>query len=72
VQAITFRTLKQRHQNVYRAVPVPSRLLDDLELVHKLRKALRGRKGQPDQLLWSWDRTQARKHIKALIVEAGI
>ena len=32
-QAITLRTLKQRRQNVYRAVPVPGGLLDDLELV---------------------------------------
>ncbi len=71
-QAITFRTLKQRRQNVYRAVPVPERLLDDLELVHKIRKALRGKKGQGDKPLWSWGRTQAYKHIKALMDEAGI
>ncbi len=71
-KSITFRTLKQRRENVYRTVPVPDRLLDDLELVHKIRKALRGRKGQGDKPRWSWGRTQAYKHIKALMDEAGI
>ncbi len=71
-KSITFRTLKQRRENVYRTVPVPDRLLDDLELVHRIRKALRGRKGQGDKLLWSWGRTQGYKHIKALMDEVGI
>ena len=64
-KALTFRTLKQRREDVYRAVPVPDELLDTLELVHGVRKALRGRKGQGDAPLWSWGRTQAYTHITA-------
>ncbi len=71
-KAITFRTLKQRCPDVYRPVPVPDSLIDTLELVHGIRKALRGKKGQGDQPLWSWGRTQAYKHIKSIMASAGI
>ena len=71
-KAITFRTLKQRRPDIYRPVPVPDSLIDTLELVHGIRKALRGKKGQGDQPLWSWGRTQAYKHIKSIMAAAGI
>jgi integrase len=69
---LTFRTLKQWRDNVYRTVPVSDILLDTMELVHGLKKALRGKRGQGDLLLWPWGRTQAYKHIKALMDTAGI
>lgn len=71
-KTIIFRTLKQRDSTRYRAVPVPDALLDTVELVHGIRKALRGRRGQGDRPLWTWGRTQAWKHITELMSSAGI
>ena len=71
-RAITFQTLKQRGQIRYRAIPVPDALLDALELVHQVRKAQRSKKRGKDRLLWSWGRTQATKHIWAVMAQAGI
>jgi integrase/recombinase XerD len=41
---ITFESLKKRKRGVYRSVPVPPKLLDELELVHSIRETERNRK----------------------------
>ena len=71
-RTIAFRTLKQRQQIRYRAIPVPDALLDALELVHQVRKAQRTKMGGKEKLLWPWGRTQATKHIWAVMAQAGI
>ena len=72
-KTITFRTLKQRDRIIHRAVPVPDGVIDTLELVHGIRKAQRGRKGQGAIPLWNrWQRTQAWKHIKSVMDQADI
>lgn len=68
-QALVFETLKKRRSGVYRAVPVPPRLLDTLELVHGIREA---RKGRGDPELWDWSRTTAWRHVKTVMVATGI
>lgn len=68
-QALVFETLKKRRTGVYRAVPVPPRLLDTLDLVHGVREA---RKGRGDPILWDWSRTTAWRHVKAVMAAAGI
>jgi len=68
-QALVFETLKKRRSGVYRAVPVPPRLLDTLDLVHGVREA---RKGRGDPALWRWSRTTAWRHVKAVMQAAGI
>ena len=35
---IVFESLKKRKRGVYRAVPVPPKLLDELQLVHRTRE----------------------------------
>ncbi len=71
-RTIIFKTLKQRHKTRYRAVPIPAGTLDALELVHGLRKAQRLKKRENEGKLWPWGRTQAWKHVKAVMREAGI
>lgn len=71
-KTIVFRTLKQRHRIVFRAVPVPDGTLDALDLVHRLRKAQKGKFGGSKTLLWSWKRCQATKHICEIMQQAGI
>lgn len=68
--AIKFRTLKQRDKVRYRSVPVPDNTLDALELVHGIRKAQKSRK-KPEPL-WSWGRTQAYNHVKAVMDAAEV
>jgi integrase len=50
--AVVFESLKKRRRGVYRAVPVPPGLLDQLDLVHGLREAQRRGKGHADRPLW--------------------
>lgn len=71
-KAITFRTLKQRDRKTFRAVPVPDSLLDTLDLVHGIRKARRGQGKGLQAPLWNWGRTQAYKHVLAVMEEAEI
>ena len=71
-RVITLRTLKQRGKTRYRSVPVPDELLEALELVHRVRKTQKSKDGGASALLWSWGRTQATKHICAVMKAAGI
>ncbi|MGN6149079.1 MAG: tyrosine-type recombinase/integrase [Rhizomicrobium sp.] len=60
---IIFRTLKQRGKVLYRAVPVPRRLLQYLNGVHHYRDAQR----DPElaiRPLWPWSRTTGWRHVK--------
>ena len=50
-RAVVLETLKKRRQGVFRAVPVPAGLLDQLDLVHGLREAQRRGKGHSDRPL---------------------
>ena len=71
-KSITFRTLKQRDKVKYRSVPCPDTLIDALELTHRLRKAQRTKAKGKTTSLWSWGRTQATKHVWAVMEDADI
>ena len=73
-KSITFRTLKQREKVKYRSVPCPDTLIDALKLTHRVRKAqIRGLKSKGKAtLLWPWGRTQATKHVWAVMEAADI
>jgi len=72
-QALIFRTLKQRgEKSVYRSIPVPPDFLDALDYVHQIKKVQRLKRGGKDKPLWAWGRTQASKHIYAVMAAAGI
>ena len=63
---------KQRHKTRYRAVPIPDELLDALDNVHGVRKEQKQKKQGQGVMLWSWGRTQASKHIYAVLDAANI
>ena len=71
-KSITFRTLKQRGKLKYRSVPCPDALIDALELVHRIRKAQKSARTALGVVLWPWGRTQATKHVWAVMEAAGI
>ena len=70
-KSLRLRTLKQRNQTTYRSVPLPDHHLDALELVHRIRKQKKTKNGGKAKL-WPWGRTQATKHIWAVMQAAGI
>lgn len=66
-EAIVFETLKQRRKGVFRAVPIPGKLLDfitDTTGVSQAKIAARR--------LWPWGRTTAWKQVKRVMKAAGI
>jgi integrase/recombinase XerD len=69
---IVLRTLKKRREGVYRAVPVPPSTLDHLDLVHRVRQAVRRGKGQADKPLWLCSRMTVWRRIREVMEEAGI
>jgi integrase len=71
-KSITFRTLKQRDKVKYRSVPCPDTLIDALELTHRVRKAQRTKAKGKTTSLWLWGRTQATKHVWAVMEAAEI
>ena len=71
-KAVVFETLKKRRRGVYRAVPVPPGLLDQLDLVHGLREAQRRGKGHADQPLWPWSRMTAWRRVTTVMAAADI
>src|SRR4051794_3684235 len=71
-RALVFESLKKRRRGVYRTVPVPPGLLDQLDLVHGVREAQKRGKGHADRPLWPWARNTAWRHVKAVMAAADI
>ena len=69
--ALIFRTLKKRDTQTYRVVPVPNRLLMELDRVHTVRSRqacdLTAR-----HRFWTWSRTHSWRLVKGILSEAGV
>jgi integrase/recombinase XerD len=64
-------TLKRRKRGVVRQVPLPRKLLDELNHVFHLRRSQR----DPDSAyrrIWKWSRTTAWRRVKEIMVAAGV
>jgi integrase len=70
-KVVIFESLKKRRSGLYRAVPVPSDVLDALDLVHDL-KALQRRSQARNTRLWQWSRATAWRRVAAVMQEARI
>lgn len=68
---VIIESLKKRRCGLYRAIPVPATLLEELDRVHAL-----GRARQDDTLaerrIWHWCRTSAWTHVKECMALADI
>ncbi len=62
-------TLKKRGKGSHRAVPVPQRLLDELDKAHDARA--RQRAGE-EARLWPWCRMTGYRRIKEVMERAGL
>lgn len=68
---IIIECLKKRKPNIYRAVPVPSILMNLLNETHKIRRRQRD-ENQAHVRIWPWCRTTAWKNVTAIMTNAGI
>lgn len=73
-QAIVVESLKKRSSGIYRAIPVPDNLLNDLDLAHGLQDEAKKRrkKGAGDPLLWPWSRMTAYRRVMEVMEAANI
>lgn len=69
---IVFETLKRRRKGLFRAVPVPPDVLEQLAAVHGLKISARFTDAASGERLWPWCRTTAWQRVKAVMREAGI
>ena len=69
---IVFESLKKRQKGIYRAVPVPPRMLDMLNLVHSVRQTQEGGKRKNKAQLWTYSRATAWRRVKEVLDVAGI
>src|SRR5690606_10058138 len=65
-QAIVFRSLKKRRQDVYRAVPVSPDLLADIRRIHHVDEL------SPDDRLWPWSRGTGWVRIGEVMKAIGV
>jgi integrase len=66
--AVVFETLKRRKRGMFRAIPVPPKLIALLERVHRLNMPNR----EPRERLWKWGRTTAWKRVKGAMKHARV
>lgn len=73
-QSLRLRTLKKRDGKIiYRDVPVPPALIENLDNVFGIREIQkRSQKKELDTPLWSWGRIQAWRLITSIMEQAGI
>ena len=64
---VIFESLKKRRRGVFRAVPVPTGLLETLA-----RLRLRNARFGLDSTLWSWSRTTAWRRLRAVMTAAEV
>jgi integrase/recombinase XerD len=68
---VSIETLKRRRRGIVRQVPLPRDILCDLDRVFDLRVAQRN-PSRADRKLWTWDRTTAWRHVKAVMAAADV
>jgi len=68
---VIVESLKKRRHGVFRAIPLPLSLFDELDRVHHLAD-LRGRADLASRRLWPWCRTSAWRRIKEAMATARL
>jgi integrase/recombinase XerD len=71
VGAASIETLKRRARGIVRQVPMPRRVLLELDCVFDLRASQRD-PSRARQRLWPWSRTTGWRYVKAVMALAGI
>ena len=67
----SIETLKRRKRGIVRQVPLPPKVLRELDRVFKLRIAQRDPQLATVRI-WRWSRTTAWRYVKAVMAAAGV
>lgn len=67
----SIQTLKRRKRGIVRQVPLPPKVLQELNRMFKLRAAHRDPR-LSTMRLWRWSRTTAWRYVKVVMAAAGI
>lgn len=70
-KSVTIESLKKRKKGVFRQVPIPQSFLDELQMIHNIRKRKKLKNSSKDKL-WGRTRNTAYRHIVGVMNEAGI
>jgi integrase len=68
---VVVESLKKRRRGVFRAIPLPPSLFDELDRIHHLTD-LRARPDMASRRLWPWCRTFAWRRIKEAMAAARL
>ena len=72
-KTIIFETLKKRQSRVFRAVPVPPKLLELMDMAYNLNDPKRRLKTElSERRIWPWSRMKAWYVVKEVMDLAGI
>lgn len=70
-RVVVIESLKKRRRGIYRALPIPLKLLTELERVHGISDA-QADPARASVRLWPWCRTTAWQHVKRAMGDASI
>ncbi len=71
-QDIIIQSLKKRGRTHFRAVPVPEAFIEELAGAYDLRRLMKNRQKNANQLLFSFVDRTAKRYIKQMMTQAGI
>ncbi len=70
-KVIVLECLKKEKRGIFRAVPIPQRVLQKLDKIHAIRRAQQSNHSA-DKRIWSWSRTTAWRNVHEVMCSAGI
>ena len=68
---VTIESLKKRRKGVFRRIPLPELFLDELQMVHNIKKFQKNPKTKKDRL-WTWTRNTGYRKIMEIMKLANI
>ena len=68
---ITIESLKKRRKGIFRRIPLPDNFLDELQMVHNIKKHQKNPKAKRDRL-WTWTRNTGYRKIMEIMKLANI
>lgn len=69
---VIFECLKKRRRGIYRAVPIPPDLIQELRQLAPAHRAMDGFGTDADHRLWPWSRTTGWAQVKRAMALAGL
>ena len=65
-KCVVIESLKKRRKGIFRQIPIPDTFLDELQMIHNIKKRQTGKKANKDKI-WTWARNTAYLKIMAVM-----